>query len=116
MTARLYVTALGLSIAPSTASRSAIRSAPGWTDFQQRVRYEVYDVAHLLGEGENVLGAVLGDGWAVGRISGSRQTYFDRPRLLAQLEVTLVDGRTVTILSEYARGSISLGHSWKTTS
>ena len=31
---------------------------------------------------------------------GPRQNYFDRPRLLAQLEVTLVDGRTVTILSD----------------
>ena len=103
-TARLYVTALGLydcTINGQPVGDTVL--APGWTDFQQRVRYEVFDVTNLLADGENVLGAVLGDGWAVGHIMwGPRQNYFDRPRLLAQLEVTLVDGRTVTILSDGA--------------
>jgi alpha-L-rhamnosidase len=103
-TARLYVTALGLydcTINGQPAGDTVL--APGWTDFQQRVRYEVLDVTNLLTEGENVLGAVLGDGWAVGHILwGPRQNYVDRPRLLAQLEVTLVDGRTVIILSDSA--------------
>ena len=77
--------------------------APGWTDYCQRVQYGVYDVTGLLRTGENVLGAVLGDGWAVGHIAwGPRQKYFDRPRLLAQLEVTLSDGRTVTVVSDGA--------------
>ena len=102
--ARLYVTALGLydvTINGQPAGDTVL--APGWTDFDRRVRYDVFDVTPLLAVGENVLGAVLGDGWAVGHIMwGPRQNYFDRPRLLAQLEVTLVDGRSVTILSDGA--------------
>jgi alpha-L-rhamnosidase len=62
---------------------------PGWTDYRKRVQYQVYDVASLLRQGENVIGAILGDGWAVGHIGWHhRQHYSDRPRLLAQLEIT----------------------------
>ena len=67
--------------------------APGWTDYRKRVQYNVYDVTALLQAGENVLGAVLGDGWAAGHIGwGHRQQYVDRPRLLAQLEVKTAAG------------------------
>ena len=100
--ARLYVTALGLyecSLNGQVAGEDVL--APGWTELHKRVQYQVYDVASLLYEGENVLGAILGDGWAAGFVGlGARQTYVDRPRLLAQLEIQLVDGRTVTILSD----------------
>ena len=72
-TARLYVTALGLydcTINGQPVGDTVL--APGWTDFQQRVRYEVFDVTNLLADGENVLGAVLGDGWAVGHVMWGR--------------------------------------------
>jgi len=98
-TARLYVTALGLhecSINGQPVSKDVF--APGWTDYNNRVLYQVYDVTHLLSEGANVIGAILGDGWAVGHIGWHhRQTYFDQPRLLAQLEITLADDRVLTI-------------------
>ena len=101
-TARLYVTALGLhecTINGQSVSEDVF--APGWTDYGNRVQYQVYDVAHLLGEGENVIGAILGDGWAVGHIAfHHRQQYFDRPRLLAQLEVTLADDRVITVATD----------------
>ncbi len=100
--ARLYVTALGLhecSINGHAVTEDVF--APGWTDYNISVQYQVYDIKHLLGEGENVLGVILGDGWAVGHISWHhRQTYFDRPRLLAQLEITMMDGHIVTIASD----------------
>jgi alpha-L-rhamnosidase len=100
--ARLYVTALGLyecSLNGQIVGEDVLN--PGWTDFHKRVRYSVYDVTGLLQAGDNTLGAVLGDGWAVGFVGmGTRQQYFDRPRLLAQLEVTLADGRTVTVVSD----------------
>jgi hypothetical protein len=89
----LYVTALGLyecSINGRPVGDDVFN--PGWTDYRRRVQYKVYDVASLLREGENVLGAILGDGWAVGHVGWNhRQQYFDRPRLLAQLEITLAD-------------------------
>ena len=63
--------------------------------------YQVYDVAQLLGAGENVIGVILGDGWAVGYIAfHHRQQYFDRPRLLAQLEITLTDGHAITVATD----------------
>jgi alpha-L-rhamnosidase len=100
--ARLYVTALGLyecSINGQVVHEDVL--SPGWTEFRKRVRYNVYDVTRFLQSGDNVLGAVLGDGWAVGHISWQhRQQYFDRPRLLAQLELTMDDGSTTVITSD----------------
>jgi hypothetical protein len=37
--------------------------APGWTDYRHRIEYDAYDVTELLRSGENVLGAIVGDGW-----------------------------------------------------
>ncbi len=56
--ARLYVTALGLYEARLNGTRvgDAVL-APGWTDYDQRVAYQTYDVTHLLRPGENVIGA-----------------------------------------------------------
>ena len=47
-------------------------------------------MAELLTTGDNAIGAVLGDGWAVGKVGmSSRQEYVRQPQFLAQLEVTL---------------------------
>ncbi len=99
--ARLYVSALGLfecSINGHPVSSDVF--APGWTDYHQRVQYHVYDVGQLLQRGDNVIGALLGDGWGVGYVGPfHRQQYADRPQLLAQLEITLADGSTQMLLS-----------------
>jgi len=101
-TARLYVTALGLyecSLNGRPVGEDVF--TPGWTDYRKRTQYQVYDVASLLRQGENVIGAILGDGWAVGHIGWHhRQQYFDRPRLLAQLEITMVDDHVITIATD----------------
>lgn len=100
--ARLYVTALGLyecSINGQEVSDDVF--TPGWTDYNKRIQYQVYDVTNLLHEGDNVLGAALGDGWAAGFVGlGNRQLYTNKPKLFAQLEITLSDGNTVTITSD----------------
>jgi alpha-L-rhamnosidase len=102
LSARLYITALGLyecSINGQPVSENVF--APGWTDYTKRVQYQVYDVTDLLGEGENVIGAILGDGWAAGYLGWThRQQYFDQPRLLAQLEITLTDGRIIVVSTD----------------
>ena len=102
VSARLYVTALGLYECRINGMRVGEDIfAPGWTDFHKRVRYQTYDVTELLREGENALGAILGDGWAVGFVGlGQRQRYYDQPRLLAQLELTLPDGEKQVIVSD----------------
>ncbi len=100
--ARLFVTALGFyecSINGHAVSTDVFN--PGWTDYCQRIQYKVYDVANLLLQGENVLGAILGDGWAVGQTGWNhRQLYVDRPQLFAQLEIVLASGRTITITTD----------------
>lgn len=92
--ARLYVTALGLYEFQINGQRvGRDEFTPGWTDYAKRVQYQVYDVTGLLQPGANAAGAILGDGWYAGRVGWrSRGYYGDRPRLCAQLVVTLADG------------------------
>ena len=89
--ARLYVTALGAYELEMNGARVGDSVfAPGRTEYRKRVPYHVYDVTSLLKTGPNALGAILGDGWYCGHLhSDPRQTYGDRPRLLAQLEIHL---------------------------
>jgi alpha-L-rhamnosidase len=94
LSARLYVTALGLYEISLNGQRVDDQElAPGWTDFRYRTRYQVYDVEPLLRDGENAIGALLGDGWYCGFMGlGQRETYGPRPALLAQLELAFADG------------------------
>jgi alpha-L-rhamnosidase len=106
--ARLYATALGL-YEPHLNGQIVGDDifTPGWTDYDTRVQYQVYDVTALLRQGENVLGAVLGDGWYAGYVGWmERQRYGDRPQLLAQLVVSYEDGSTQTIAT---------GEGWRTS-
>jgi alpha-L-rhamnosidase len=100
--ARLYITALGVfecSINGKPVGEDVF--APGWTDYHKRVQYVTYDVTPLLQRGDNAIGAILGDGWAAGHVGWlHRQNYVDRPQLLAQLEITLTDGSTQTVVSD----------------
>jgi alpha-L-rhamnosidase len=100
--ARLYATALGVYEARLNGRRvGACELAPGWTDYRRRVRVQTYDVTGLVREGENVLGALLGDGWWCGFVGmGERETYGERPAFLAQLEIELRDGRRLTVASD----------------
>ena len=99
--ARLCITALGLYEAYINGKRVGDDYlTPGWTDYAKRVQYQVYDVTGHLQSGENILGAILGDGWYCGHIGWrERQWYGDRPKLLAQLHLTFADGSTETITS-----------------
>jgi len=100
--ARLYITSLGIYEANLNGQQVGTEVfTPGWTDYDQRVQYQVYDVAELLTPGSNTIGAVLGDGWYCGHVAWEgRQRYGDRPKLLAQLEITLTDGRIQAISTD----------------
>jgi alpha-L-rhamnosidase len=93
--ARLFVTGLGNYVFYINGNRVGNDLlTPGWTDFPKRLEYQVYDVASLLAEGENALGAILGSMWWSGGLGwqgGSR--YSEGPlKLLAQLQVDYSDG------------------------
>jgi len=102
VSARLYVTARGLYEFSLNGQRvgDAVL-APGFTDYNKRIQYHVHDVTALLRKGANAAGALLGDGWYCGYIAWlHRQTYGDRPALLAQLEVEFADGTRETLISD----------------
>ena len=65
--ATLYATARGVVELELNGTRvgDAVL-APGWTDYRERIEYAAHDVTALLRDGENVLGAILGDGWYAG--------------------------------------------------
>ena len=78
--------------------------APGWTDYDRRVQYQTYDVTPLLAEGQNALGAVLGDGWFAGFVGFDPKhrgaLYGPRPQLLTQLDVEYEDGTTESLATD----------------
>jgi alpha-L-rhamnosidase len=103
--ARLYVTALGLYEARLNGRRVGDGFlTPGWTDYSRRIAYQTYDVTRLLAEGENVLGAILADGWYAGFYGFDAKRagayYGTAPELLAQLVLRLADGSEQRIVTD----------------
>jgi alpha-L-rhamnosidase len=71
---------------------------PGWTSYNKRIQYQVYDIADMIRKGENTIGVILAEGWYKGRIS--RNVYGDETALLAQLVIEYADGTTAIINSD----------------
>lgn len=104
--ARLYISGLGLyecSINGKKVGNGIF--TPAQTEFAKRVYYNVYDVKELLSGQTNTIGVVLGNGrYFPMRSNSPIKTQF--PRLLLQLEITGINGKTTTIVSD---------QSWKIT-
>ncbi|MFE3036603.1 family 78 glycoside hydrolase catalytic domain [Streptomyces canus] len=103
VSARLYVTSLGVHCtAVNGRPVSEELLEPGWTSYPNRLLYATYDVTGLLAPGRNALSAAIGDGWYRGHLTWhkNRNVYGDTSALLAQLEVTLADGSTVTVVTD----------------
>ncbi|WP_127792063.1 family 78 glycoside hydrolase catalytic domain [Agromyces sp. LHK192] len=71
--------------------------APGWTAYRDRVLLGTWDVTALLHEGENAIGALLGDGWYRGRLGWTDgvEHYGSELAALVQLDVECADGSVV---------------------
>ena len=101
--ARLYITAMGLCEAQINGKPvTEDRLRPGWTDYKHRLAMQTYDVTPLLGKGDNAIGVTLGDGWYCGQVGAHDRAmhWGTRPALLAQLEITLADGRQIVIATD----------------
>jgi alpha-L-rhamnosidase len=102
--ARLYVTALGsyqMRINGTAVGKDVLD--PGWTDYKAKLFYQTYDVTSSLHKGENVIGALLGDGWyGSGLVFFQQRFNFGPPplRLLAQVDIEFTDGSRQTLISD----------------
>ena len=103
--ARLYATARGIYEPRLNGARVGdIELAPGWTEYHHRLQYQTYDVTELLRRGDNVLGAVVADGWWCGYVGFDPHRaawhYGDRPAFLAQLVVDFADGSRQVVATD----------------
>ena len=110
--ATLRVTAIGLVEPWLNGKRIGDEVlAPGWTSYRHRLAVSTYDVTETVVVGENVLGAIVGEGWALGRLGWEerRNHYSDRPALWAELRLEYSDHvETITSNEEFraATGAI----------
>jgi hypothetical protein len=81
--------------------------APGWTLYDKRWLYNIYDITTQLQQGENVIGLIVGNGF----YNINRERYFKLviafglPKMICKVQVKYEDGSTDTIISD---------ESWKT--
>lgn len=77
---------------------------PGYTRYDRRDLYAVYDVTRQLQEGENAVGVILGSGWH--NVFLKTAWDFDAapwrsaPKVLAELRVEMEDGHTLAIATD----------------
>ncbi|HET9747128.1 MAG TPA: family 78 glycoside hydrolase catalytic domain, partial [Chitinophagaceae bacterium] len=101
--ATAYITAHGLYEAQINGKRVGdYYLTPGWTSYNKRLQYQVYDVTNLLQSGSNAIGVVTGNGWYRGFIawSGNKNAYGKTTGVLFQLDITYADGSRESLISD----------------
>ncbi len=75
---------------------------PGWTSYNKRLQYQVYDVTGQVIKGNNAIGAVLGDGWYRGTLAWANNwaIYGKTLGLLMQMKITYTDGTETLIITD----------------
>jgi alpha-L-rhamnosidase len=82
--------------------------APGWTDYEKTILYNCYDVTKMIFEGENAIGAIVGNGF----YNINRERYrkmviaYGMPKMICNLQIEYSDGSIENIISD---------NSWKTS-
>ena len=76
--------------------------APGWTSYNHRLLYQVYDVTQNLKTGQNVWAAHIGPGWYKGYMGSARTRnhYGTRLAFSGQIMVEYEDGETECIYTD----------------
>ena len=121
--ATLHVTALGLVEAHLNGAPVGDEVlVPGWTAYAHRLAVSSHDVTALVQPGRNALGAIAGEGWAVGRVGWdtNRDLWSDRPLVFLQLdldygdrvEVVATDGSWLTATGGVLANSIYDGEEY----
>ena len=100
--ARIYATALGVyEITVNGMPVGDHVMAPGWQSYNHRLHYQTYELpSDMLVVGENVIQAVVGEGWYSGWLTwtaGCRSIWGSEPGVMIQCEV---GGKVVAQTSE----------------
>jgi alpha-L-rhamnosidase len=107
--ATAYTTALGLYELRLNGSKvGAYYFLPGWTDYNKRVYYQTFDITKDLKVGENVVGAIVADGWYSGYIGYALLVHLDKvrgfygesPSFMGQILIEYEDGSKEVIVSD----------------
>jgi alpha-L-rhamnosidase len=84
--------------------------SPGWTKYDKEALYVTFDLTDQLQKGENVIGALLGNGFyyvpPVKNRYRKLKSSFGYPKMICRLQITYADGSRQDVLSD---------PSWKTT-
>ena len=106
--ARLYCTSLGLYEFYLNGKRVGNELfTPGWTSFEKRLQYQVYDVTEMINNGDNVAGIILGNGWyRAFRPNSNQMQNIKDLEVLAQIEIEFNDG---------TKQIINTNNSWKSS-
>ncbi|TBN58270.1 alfa-L-rhamnosidase [Glaciihabitans arcticus] len=82
--------------------------APGWTNYNNRIQYQTYNVTDQVKSGANAFGALIAPGWYSGTVASFGQNiYGNTPSLIAQLRIDYSDG---------THEWVNTNNSWKSTS
>ncbi len=104
-----YITSHGLYEAFINGQRVGdLYLTPGWTSYNKRLQYQMYDVTRLLNRGNNAIGVMLGSGWYRGLLATAKDwnLYGKDIGLLLQINITFEDGTSEIVISD---------DSWKTS-
>ncbi len=105
--ARVYVSGLGYYELYLNGDRVGDHVLdPGWTNYDKRVYYAVYDVTGQIASGENAVGVMLGNGWYnplplnMFRLNLRETLPIGVPKVLLQLEIEYDDGTTQRVVTD----------------
>ena len=98
-----YITSHGIYEAFINGKRVGdLYLTPGWTSYNKRLQYQMYDITNLLTAGKNAVGVMLGSGWHRGTLAyQDKNNHFGKDiSLLFQLDIFYEDGTSETVLSD----------------
>lgn len=104
--ATLYITALGLYEANLNGKRIGdAYFTPGFTSYNNRLQYQVYDVTKMMTRSNNRMEVAVGEGWYRGVFRNAnsdkeQNIYGSEAGLLVKLAITYKDGRKQQIISD----------------
>lgn len=98
-----YITAHGMYEAKINGQKIGdAYLSPGWTSYNKRLQYQVYDVSRMIAPQMNCIAVTLGSGWYRGGIgfTTNRNVYGKDASLLFQLEIEYEDGSKERVVSD----------------